>query len=86
LALEDEIMELVAKVLALSQERRAKLTAESPLLGAIPELDSMAVLDLLHAIEAQYEVCIDGEAITNDRFASIQTLAAWVAELRAAGT
>ena len=83
MALEDEIVELVAKVLALSPERRTKLTAESPLIGAIPELDSMAVLDLLHAIEAQYEVTIDDESITSDRFASIQTLATWVAELRA---
>ncbi len=86
MALEDEMVELVATVLALSEKRRAQLTPHSPLLGAIPELDSMAVLDLLHAIEVQYEVTIDDEAITSERFASIQTLAAWVAELRAART
>ena len=84
MALEDEMLDLVATVLALSPERRARLTPHSPLLGAIPELDSMALIDLLHAIENQFGVTIDDEAITSDHFASIGTLAAWVATLRAA--
>jgi acyl carrier protein len=51
-------------------------------LGALPELDSMAVLDLLHAIEAQYGVTIEDETVTSDRFASAKALADWVRELR----
>lgn len=82
MALETEMLDLVATVLELSPQRRAQLTPDSPLLGALPELDSMAVLDLLHAIEAQYGVTIEDEAVTSDRFASAKALADWVRELR----
>lgn len=86
MALEEEICELVATVLTLSPQRRAQLTPDTPLLGALPELDSMAVLELLHAIEAQYGLLIDDAAVTSEHFISIRSLAAWVAELqRAAG-
>jgi acyl carrier protein len=50
-------------------------------LGALPELDSMAVLDLLHAIEARFDVTID-DAVTSERFLSARSLAAWVVTLQ----
>jgi len=82
LTLEEELLDLVAAVLELSPQRRAQLTPDSPLLGALPELDSMAVLDLLHAIEAHFDVTIDDDAVTSERFLSARSLAAWVVTLQ----
>lgn len=81
MTLEEELLDLVAAVLELSPQRRAQLTPDSPLLGALPELDSMAVLDLLHAIEARFDVTID-DAVTSERFLSARSLAAWVVTLQ----
>lgn len=82
MTLEEELLDLVAAVLELSPQRRAQLTPDSPLLGALPELDSMAVLDLLHAIEARFDVTIDDDAVTSERFLSARSLAAWVVTLQ----
>ncbi|WP_459826597.1 acyl carrier protein [Hydrogenophilus islandicus] len=82
MTLEEELLDLVAAVLELSPQRRAQLAPDSPLLGALPELDSMAVLDLLHAIEARFDVTIEDDAVTSERFLSARSLAAWVVTLQ----
>jgi acyl carrier protein len=71
------IREIVTDTLGLG-ERGAGLTAESPLLGAIPELDSMAVINLITALEEHYGFSIADDEISADVFQTLGSLAALV--------
>ena len=55
-------------------------TAATPLLGAIPELDSMAVVTLITSLEEQFGITVDDDDISGDTFASVGSLAAFVAD------
>jgi acyl carrier protein len=46
----------------------------TPLLGAIPELDSMAVVAVLTALEERFGLTIDDDEIDGSTFASIGAL------------
>ncbi len=56
----------------------AALTAESPLLGSLPELDSMAVVTLIGALEEHFGIAIDDDDISASTFATLGSLAAFV--------
>ena len=60
------------------EDRAAELTADHPLLGSLPELDSMAVLELVLALEQRFGIEIDGDDITAEIFETIAALAAFV--------
>jgi acyl carrier protein len=59
--------------------RSAAFTGDTPLLGALPELDSMAVVALIGAIEDRFGIAIDDDEISGDSFATVGTLADLVA-------
>lgn len=61
-------------------DRAATLTADSPLLGALPELDSMAVVAILTALEEHYGFSIADDEIGADTFATLGSLADFVAD------
>jgi acyl carrier protein len=48
--------------------------ADTPLLGAIPELDSMAVVAVLTALEERFGLAIDDDEIDGTTFANVGTL------------
>ncbi len=58
--------------------RAEDFTAGTPLLGSVPELDSMAVVDLLTALEARFELRVDDDTITAETFETVGSLHAWV--------
>ncbi len=58
--------------------RADRLHADSPLLGAIPELDSMAVVMILTAMEERFGFSVDDDEISADTFATLSTLTAFV--------
>lgn len=58
--------------------RAEQLDATSPLLGALPELDSMAVVSILTAIEEHFGFSVDDDEISADTFATLGTLTAFV--------
>ena len=58
----------------------AALTAESPLLGALPELDSMGVVTVIAALEEQFGIVVDDDEISATTFETVGSLAAFVAE------
>lgn len=58
--------------------RAAQLTPTSKLLGAIPELDSMAVVHVLTALEERFGITVDDDEIDGQTFATFGTLAAFV--------
>ena len=73
----EEVKQLVIDTLGLG-ERSAALTAASPLLGAIPELDSMAVINLITALEEHYGFSIADDEISADVFETLGSLATFV--------
>jgi len=54
------------------------MNARSPLLGAVPELDSMAVLSIITALEEHFGFSVDDDEIDGSTFATVGTLTAFV--------
>ncbi len=73
----DDIRKLLGQTLQLGPRADA-LTADSPLLGSIPELDSMAVISILTALETNFGISVDDDEISADIFATLGTLTAFV--------
>jgi acyl carrier protein len=72
---------VLGDVLGLNAARQAALTADSPLLGALPELDSMAIATLFAAIEERFGLFFDDDALSGD---TIETYGTLLATVRAA--
>ncbi len=68
---------LLRDVLSLSQERVDSFDADTPLFGALPELDSMAVAGLLTEMEDRFHILIEDEDIDGDTFETFGTLVAF---------
>jgi acyl carrier protein len=47
---------------------------DTPVLGAIPEMDSMSVVGILVSLEEQYGVMVDDDEIDADVFATVGSL------------
>ena len=73
----DEVKNLLADVLGLGAAAQT-LNADSPLLGAIPELDSMAVVSVIAAIEDHFGIMIDDDDISASTFETVGSLAGFV--------
>lgn len=71
------VKDLLAQNLQLGP-RADSLTPDSPLLGAMPELDSMAVVTILTAMEDHFGFVVDDDEISADTFETLGTLTAFV--------
>ena len=78
-----EVLRVVDEVLGLNG-RSATFTRETPLLGAIPELDSMAVVTLITSLEEQFGLVVDDDDIDGSTFATVGSLSDFVASKLAA--
>lgn len=72
-----EVTRVLDEVLSLNG-RAAQFTRETPLLGAIPELDSMAVVTLITTLEERFGISVDDDDIDGSTFASVGALADFV--------
>ena len=54
------------------------LVADTPLLGAIPELDSMAVVTVITTLEERFGFTVADDEIDGSTFATVGTLVAFV--------
>ena len=61
-----------------------RFTAETPLLGALPELDSMAVVGLLTALEERFGLSIADDEIDASLFADVGAFTRFVQDKLAA--
>ena len=75
----EEVKTLLIDVLHLGPAGQA-LEADSLLLGSLPELDSMAVVTLIGALEEHFGITVDDDDISASTFATLGSLAAFVAE------
>ena len=75
----EEVKTLLIDVLNLGPAGQP-LNADSPLLGSLPELDSMAVVTLIGALDEHFGIAIDDDDISASTFATLGSLAAFVEE------
>ncbi len=68
-----EIAAIFDELLSLGG-RSASFTDATPLLGALPELDSMAVVGVIGAIEERFGIVFDDDEIDGSSFASFGNL------------
>ena len=51
-----------------------ELNEEAPLLGAIPELDSMAIVGIITSIEERFGIIFDDDELDAEMFETVGTL------------
>lgn len=82
-AILDDVKDVLVRTLGI-EDRAATLTASTPLFGAMPELDSLAVLELVTQLEARFGFTIDDDDITGEVFETVGSLAEYVQSSAAA--
>jgi acyl carrier protein len=75
----EQVKTVLIDVLQLGDAGQA-LEADSPLLGALPELDSMAVVSVIAALEEHFGIVVDDDDISASTFATLGSLAQFVAD------
>ena len=73
----DEVKSIVGNVLQLGP-RLLTFGAETPLHGALPELDSMAVVTVITALEEHFGITVADTEIGAATFATLGSLSAFV--------
>ena len=74
---EKEVLSLLDEILSLNG-RSAEFSVNTPLLGAIPELDSMAVVALITGLEERFGFMVDDDEIEGSTFATVGSLIEFV--------
>lgn len=59
-------------------DKEIKFSAETPLLGAIPEFDSMAVVSIITGLEERLGIAVDDDEIDASVFETVGSLVAFV--------
>lgn len=78
----DQVRSLIGEILGIG-DRVDSMSASTRLLGSLPELDSMAVAELLAAIEERFGFEVDSADIVTDTLETVGTLVAYVEKNRA---
>jgi acyl carrier protein len=73
----DEVKGVVVETLGIA-DRADQIAPTTPLLGALPELDSMAVLQLILALEEHFGITVEDEDVTAEAFETLERLTALV--------
>ena len=74
----DDVKQILIDVLSLGQQGQS-LTPDSTLLGSLPELDSMAVVNLIGALEEHFGIAVEDDEIDAATFETLGSLADFVA-------
>ena len=73
-----EVLRVLDDVLSLNG-RASALSREAPLLGAIPELDSMAVVAVITTLEDRFGITVADDELDGSSFATVGALTDFVA-------
>jgi acyl carrier protein len=73
----DRIRRILRAALQLGARAEA-LRADSPLIGSIPEFDSMAVVTVMTMIEEEFGITIGDDEISAEVFETLGSLSAFV--------
>jgi acyl carrier protein len=72
-----EVLKVVRSVLGLGSGG-PQLGPDSALLGSVPELDSMAVVSILTALEEKFGISVDDDEVDGRTFATVSSLTQFV--------
>lgn len=78
MSVKQSIQEILAQVLQLNDQTIGKMNLDTPLLGAIPEFDSMAVVSIITSLEERFGFVIDDDEIDASVFENLGSLIAFV--------
>ncbi len=73
-AVSDVVRAVLRDVLSIDAKRSDSFDADTPLFGALPELDSMAVAGLLTEMEDRLGIIIDDDDVDGDLLATFGSL------------
>lgn len=73
----DEVRDVIVETLGLTGVA-AELRADTMLLGGVSEFDSLAVMELLVALESRFGITVEDEDVTVELFETVGILAAYV--------
>ena len=73
----DQVRNILRDALSLG-DRADRLDSSSPLLGAVPEFDSMAVLAVLTMLEDQFGFTVEDDEVSADVFQTMGSLVEFV--------
>lgn len=73
----DAVKSLLGEVLQLGARKDA-LESATPLLGSLPELDSMAVATVIAGVEERFGIVVEDDEIDAEVFRTVGTLAEFV--------
>ena len=73
-AVADVVRAVLRDVLSIDAARADAFHADTPLFGALPELDSMAVAGLLTELEDRLGIVIDDDDVDGDLLATVGSL------------
>lgn len=77
----EEVVAVVVDTLGLEGEE-SRLSAQTALLDSMPDLDSMAVVELVVALEERFGMEVDDDDLSGDVFETVGSLASFVAAQR----
>ena len=73
------VRSVLADILGLSEARVAAFTPETPLFGALPELDSMAVASVLTELEDRLGILIEDDEVDGEMLETFGALVLFAA-------
>ncbi|MBB4642104.1 acyl carrier protein [Rhizorhapis suberifaciens] len=77
---EHTVRSVLHDVLGISEERLALFAEATPLFGALPELDSMAVAGLLTELEDRLGIIIEDDDVDGETFETLGSLVRFAAD------
>lgn len=75
----EDVTDVVVTVLGI-QDRAGGLTRESPLFGAVPELDSLGVLEVVTQLEERFGIAISDDEFSGEIFETLGSLVDFVGQ------
>lgn len=75
------VIEVLARTLGI-EDRVGTITRGTALLGELPELDSLGVVELAAALEDRFDIVVDDEDFTGEVFETVGTLTDFVDDRR----
>jgi len=73
----DDVKKVVGSALQIGS-RMQQMKADAPLLGAVPELDSIAVVNLITALEEHFGIAVADDEIGASTFETLDSLTKFI--------
>ena len=73
----DSVKAVLVETLGL-EDRSDSISADTRLFGALPELDSLTVVELIVVLEQRFGITVDGDDVTAEAFETLASLTEFV--------